>query len=867
MREAEDRLEEDERDAAIDRFEAALREDDLEDAGIDEEIDIWRSLVRLHKTKDDFRRAHAVLDAALARLRFHPGASRAEALVLVDLASLQREEGDNAAAEGTLSRALALRDDPDDEVLAALRVERGIVQKDLGRLSAAREDLEEGLRLAGRAGLVGLVGHARTGLGLLAELLNDLKAAERHYRAARRAYRSIPDAENEAIIWHNLGALYDKQERVADALRCYRRALALDEALGSGVGVAHNLSAMASLLQIRGRGDEARGLHLRALELYAQAGHKRGAVSALVDLAIVARQAGEPVEEYLRDALRLAEEVGDPRDVADVRFVWGDCHLVNGRMSDAFAQYLEAARAQSGLRGLLSEQDALDYFDESRGDEVLDRLVRLSADAGNTRRALLCAEAAKGRELIRRLAGAATTTDGGVDGQLRAVDPELALFTADEEAWYEQVGALLRHHSSGGRPCHLVEFHLAEETAVVFTFTADGADPVAVPVSIDRALLRDVTRGGPSDGTVQGARREEWLRLMAPLLEPLGDRIRPDERIVLVPHDALHRVPLHAVPLRGTPLGIRNPVSYAPSITVLEHIRQRAHRAGEALVIDTSGHSGDLVFASEQALSVAEALTDAGHRVTALPASGTPGRPPGRRAVLAALRNADGPRILHIAGHGRFDAQHPMKSGIPLGRQSLTARDFSELRLRCELVTVGTCESGITERRPGDELLGLARALVIAGADALLLSLWEVDQLSTGMLLQRFYRAWLVEGQPKAQALRTAQRALRDSTARDARRYAQRARERSALDPHAVAAITLAEAKVCLAARDFTAAHSLAADAMASNTLSSSEQLDAERVNRSARLGGRQRVASDYDRRLYDDMRHWAAFVLVGMGS
>ncbi|MEV0928351.1 CHAT domain-containing tetratricopeptide repeat protein [Streptomyces spongiicola] len=865
MREAEHRLEEGDLDEAIDRFGAALREGDLQSAGVDQETDIRRSLARLHKTRDDYPKARAALDTALSRLRSHPRAVRAEALVLVDLASLQREWGYNIEAERTLSRVPAGSGSLDDEVLAALHVERGIVRKDLGRLSDARGDLEEGLRLARRARLTGLAGHARTGLGLLAVLLNDLKGAERHYRAARRAYRSIPDAENESIIWHNLGVLYDKQDRPADALRCYRKALEMDAALGSEVGVAENLSATASLLQARGRAADARALHLRALELYTGVEHKQGAVTALVNLAIVARQSGEPVEEHLRAALRLAEEVGNPRDVADVRFVWGDCHLVDGRTDDAFAHYLEAARAQSGMRSMLSEREALSYFDESRGDEVLDRLVRLSADAGDTRRALMCAEAAKGRELIRRLAGA--PGPDGTDRRLRSPDPELALFTADEGAWFEQVTALLQHHGSGGRPCHLVEFHLAEKTAVVFVLTAHDTEPIAVPVSTDRALLRDVTRRWAGNGAVRGDRREEWLQLTVPLLEPLADRIPPGERIVLVPHDALHRVPLHAVPLQGTPLGIRNPVTYAPSITVLEHIRQRAHHTGDALVIDTSGHSGDLVFASEQALSVTETLTGAGHRVTALPAANTARRPPGRREVLGALRSVDGPRILHIAGHGRFDPQDPMRSGIPLGERSLTARDLAELRLRCELVTVGTCESGVVDRHPGDELLGLARALVIAGADALLLSLWEVDQLSTGMLLRHFYGAWLTDGEPKAQALRTAQRALRDSTAHDARRYAQTARERSTIDPHAEAAIKLAEAKVCLAARDHTAAHALAADADGSHTLSDSERLDAERVQRMARLGSLDESEPDYDRRLYDDMRHWAAFVLVGLGG
>ncbi|WP_320775838.1 CHAT domain-containing tetratricopeptide repeat protein [Streptomyces sp. CRN 30] len=900
VREAERLLAEGEIDGAIGRFEAALGEGGLDDMSIEQECDIRRSLARLHKTRDDYPAARAQLDAALARLRSHPGTSRVEALVLVDLASVQREQGENSAAVGLLSRALAVSGAGDDEVLAAVRVERGIVSKDLGRLTAAREDLEEGLRLAERAGLSGLAGHARTALGLLAELLNDFAAAERHYRAARRLYRSIPDAENESIIWHNLGVLHDKRDRPADALGCYRKALALDEALGSVVGVADNLSAMASLLQVRGDSSGARTLHARALELYARTGHKRGAVAALVDLAILDRQTGEPVDDHLREALALAEQVGDPRDVADVRFVWGDCHLVAGRSRAAFAQYLEAARAQSALRDQLSERDALDYFDESRGDEVLDRLVRLSAEQGEARRALMGAEAAKGRELVRRLAAAGPSADlaaqgraprgraprgraargratqgrtpqgrvargKAAQGRVAALDPELALFATGEDVWYTRLQTLLRRLGGPDRPCHLVEFHLAEDTAVVFVCRADMDEPVMVPVAIDRGLLRDVTRRSLLGGAPHADRNKEWTELVAPLLAPLGGLVPPDDRIVLVPHDALHRVPLHAVPVRGTPLGLRNLVTYAPSATVLQHIRQWPPATGEALVIDTSGHAGDLVFASEQATSVSEALAVAGHRVTVLPAPVAGRRPPGRRAVLAALRTVDGPRVLHIAGHGRFDPRRPMRSGVPLGRQSLTAHDFAELDLRCELVTVGTCESGVVDRRPGDELLGLARALVIAGAQALLLSLWEVDQLSTGMLLRRFYQAWLAEGRTKADALRTAQQALRASTARDARRYARQARGRTALGAHDVAAITLAEAKVCLAARDFAAADTSAADAVASLALSAEERAEAERVRRMARLGGRQGVAPDYDRRLYDDMRHWAAFVLVGL--
>ena len=82
------------------------------------------------------------------------------------------------------------------------------------------------------------------------------------------------------------------------------------------------------------------------------------------------------------------------------------------------------------------------------------------------------------------------------------------------------------------------------------------------------------------------------------------------------------------------------------------------------------------------------------------------------------------------------------------------------LRLRCELVTLSACESGLSTVRRGDELMGLVRAFMLAGAPAVVATLWRVDERSTRLLMERFYRD-LSSGADPATALHRAQIYLR----------------------------------------------------------------------------------------------------------
>lgn len=88
----------------------------------------------------------------------------------------------------------------------------------------------------------------------------------------------------------------------------------------------------------------------------------------------------------------------------------------------------------------------------------------------------------------------------------------------------------------------------------------------------------------------------------------------------------------------------------------------------------------------------------------------------------------------------------------------LTASEVIWLDLRsCELVTLSACETGLGAERDGEHLLGLRRALQIAGARATITSLWKVGDEATQELMQGFYERLWFDGESKSDALRNAQ--------------------------------------------------------------------------------------------------------------
>lgn len=158
------------------------------------------------------------------------------------------------------------------------------------------------------------------------------------------------------------------------------------------------------------------------------------------------------------------------------------------------------------------------------------------------------------------------------------------------------------------------------------------------------------------------------------------------------------------------------------------------------------------------------------------------------------VKSIKGPSLVHIATHGYFlkDADEGagsvfgvnaenasnnplLRSGLILagagktiagsGGVDITSNDngvltaYEAMNLNLEgtnLVILSACETGLGDVKSGEGVYGLQRAFQVAGADALIMSLWKVDDAATQLLMTNFYNNWIKLGN-KQKAFKQAQ--------------------------------------------------------------------------------------------------------------
>jgi CHAT domain-containing protein len=113
---------------------------------------------------------------------------------------------------------------------------------------------------------------------------------------------------------------------------------------------------------------------------------------------------------------------------------------------------------------------------------------------------------------------------------------------------------------------------------------------------------------------------------------------------------------------------------------------------------------------------------------------------------------------LALAGANRFIAEDDEDEESSTGLEDgiMTSLEASGLNLMgTELVVLSACQSGVGSVRNGEGVFGLRRAFQLAGAHTVLMSMFDVPDKATSMLMERFYTNWLSES-TKAAALREA---------------------------------------------------------------------------------------------------------------
>jgi CHAT domain-containing protein/tetratricopeptide (TPR) repeat protein len=225
--------------------------------------------------------------------------------------------------------------------------------------------------------------------------------------------------------------------------------------------------------------------------------------------------------------------------------------------------------------------------------------------------------------------------------------------------------------------------------------------------------------------------------LIAPVADVLNEVV--GDGLVVVPHRQLCNVPFQALYDGGRPLIDRWAVSVAPTRVPLPG-GSAPPALSDAIVLAVPDDRAPAV--GDEARAVAAALPHARVLVGAAATSD----------ALMTLAPAGG--ILHIACHGLFRSSNPLFSALRLADRWVTAAELAELDLSDTLVVLSACESG--RQDDAAEPVGLAWALLAAGASGVVVSRWVVDDDGAASVMRDMYRQLSV-GLTPASALREAQ--------------------------------------------------------------------------------------------------------------
>ncbi len=219
-----------------------------------------------------------------------------------------------------------------------------------------------------------------------------------------------------------------------------------------------------------------------------------------------------------------------------------------------------------------------------------------------------------------------------------------------------------------------------------------------------------------------------WQQLGDVLFSKLKKPLSEVKRLCIIPHRELHQLPIHALTLSGKPIIDEWEIFYSPSLKVLQTAARRKNNYSKSLVMGYVPARSNSAFqtAIEDEIAAVSSILKA----VSLQ---------GEKANRQILRSYSAAEVIHIAGHGYFDENNPLYSGITLSDGIFSASHWLQMPTATDLVTLSACQTGLSSIKPGDELVGLARSVLFAGASSLLTTLWEVEGKSTRDWMVIFY--------------------------------------------------------------------------------------------------------------------------------
>lgn len=671
------------------------------------------SLAGLEASAGAFDKQLELLEESV-KIRREIGDNQGEVATLRNSALAYLEFGKKEEALERLSEALQVSQRTGDK-LSQIMVLQGMAQLMplLGRPVEALARSEEALALARATGDRGAEAATLLVKGIGLVFLGNPEALEILARA-RDLCHNLNKREDESKALFLVGIVQSALGRNEEALESLRKAREIQRDLKIYRG-----STLAAL----GLVEERSGHRTEAIESYFEAvNEEENLISQARADDLVATQVGgtTAIYESLINLLRMDRRDAEAFGVAEQARARAFLRQVGGqRLGNSKVRSPDLVKEERSLRQSLSNLEAEIQQESNKPltQQNQGELERLRAAVDQARRNY--------ETLLIRL---------------KQANPEYASLIRPSPLSLAEVQKLLPQDTT------LIEFFVSDENTLAWVVEHDSYHLVQLYsrrklLDEEVALLRNQI--GSHSPAIAPA-----VVLYVLLFSHLEEHIH-HQKLIIVPHGALHAVPFSALLAKQLhPLGESHSITLLPSASVLPFlIGKRSANAGRLLALGDP--DGSLPHAAEEARAVAKL-----YGMESLL---------GRAATESDLRTrSKGIDLLHISAHAKYDKARPLFSRIELAPGNgedghLEVHEVFNLDLTgTNLVVLSGCGTGLGAATEGDDVVDFSRAFLYAGSPSVLATLWPVDDAASAALMESFYRH-LRQGQSPASALQTAQ--------------------------------------------------------------------------------------------------------------
>lgn len=353
---------------------------------------------------------------------------------------------------------------------------------------------------------------------------------------------------------------------------------------------------------------------------------------------------------------------------------------------------------------------------------------------------------------------------------INKVDPSFKFTQKVETIPFNDIQSLIDDRSA------IIEWYITDDKILTFIVTRYSPQPEVIQSSAEdlSALLKRVS--AYLRLYYRKNNKKWWRNQLESRLQNIAEILDIDEivsnipvecdRLILIPHRFLHLLPLHALPLCNKQLenGQRKQnclsdkfsrgVGYAPSCQLLQ-LSQKQQRPNFSQLFAIQNPTSNLSYTNLEVETIGSFFAESQVLVK-------------QEATKAALNdnNFKLAHCCHFSCHGDFNLASPLESALILAdNERLTLAEIFALTLnQCRLITLSACETGIADPTSiSDEYISLPSGFLYAGSPSAIVSLWTINDLSTAILMIKFYQN-LLTNVSVAVSLNQAQQWLRNLT-------------------------------------------------------------------------------------------------------